>query len=172
MRVDLVSGYSYPHDLPSQAEYGGSRGYSGASSTHGKYRIFFLGPWHLLNRAGYSNPSTEPSLSRSMSGPPSLMLPTSILPSSTYGEFREAGREVARQRRRNVAQVRREHKARTRRAGMLPSIPRDSGSSQAEILSGPIDSFAAHSSSSYGGRSSYPPNPSPALHGSAFGPSR
>ena len=103
-----------------------------------------------------------------MSGPPSLMLPTSILPSSTYGEFREAGREVSRQRRRNVAQVRREHKARTRRVGMLPSIPGVSGSSQAEILSGPINSLTAHSSSSYGGRSPYPQNPSPILQGGAF----
>ena len=100
------------------------------------------------------------------------MLPTSILPSSTYGEFRETGREVARQRRRNVAQVRHEHKARTRRAGMLPSMPLDSGSSQADFLSGPIDTSTAHSTSSYGGRSSYSHDTSPHIPSGGFGATR
>ena len=107
-----------------------------------------------------------------MSGPPSHILPTSVLPSSTYGEFREVGREVSRQRRRNVAQVRREHKARTRRAGMLPSMPRVSGLSEAVVMSGPIDSLTAHSNSSFGGRSPYPHNPSPILQGSPFAVTR
>ncbi|KAL9635208.1 MAG: hypothetical protein Q9164_003612 [Protoblastenia rupestris] len=96
--------------------------------------------------------------SMSMSGPPpGPMLPSSILPSSTHGDFRDAGREVARQRRRNVEHSRRQEKMRMRRtAALLPSI-QDPGSSQALEVSGYIDSLAAHSNSSYphGSRSEY-----------------
>ena len=117
-----------------------------------------LQSWGLLNEIGYPSNSNEDSISRSMSGPPpGPMLPSSILPSSTYGDFRDAGREVARQRRRNVEHSRRQEKMRMRRAAaLLPSI-QDPGSSQALDVSGSIDSLAAHSNSSYphGSRSEY-----------------
>ncbi|KAG8532805.1 uncharacterized protein KY384_002683 [Bacidia gigantensis] len=114
-----------------------------------------------LNRAGYPHPGSELPPSRSMSGPPSHMLPSSILPSSTFEEeFDEAGREVARQRRRRIAHGRRDHKARMRRV-MLPSVPEDSGSSQVHDLSGSINTFAGRSpyqssTATMSGTASYP----------------
>ena len=130
-----------------------------------KVSRFRLYPRQWLMTAGYSNPSTEASLSRSMSGPPlGPMLPSSILPSSTFGEFRDAARDVGRQRRRNPAYSRRENKVRVRRATtLLPSI-QDPGSSQVLDVSGSIDSLAAQSNSSYSGsRSPYPSSSS--VHG-------
>ena len=84
-----------------------------------------------------------------MSGP----LGPSILPSSAYGGFRDAEREVARQRRRNIHDSRRQAKLMMRRT-MLPST---SGirPSEVEYVSGSIDSLAAHSGSSYDSRSPY-----------------
>lgn len=102
-----------------------------------------------LNESGYPNPSTEASMSRSMFGPPG----PNILPSSTFGEFRDVEREGARQRRRNNRQSRRENKMRLRRT-MLPSIP-DAVETQADVVSDSIDCFAAHSHSPYGSHSSY-----------------
>ncbi|KAL6714513.1 hypothetical protein ACLMJK_007938 [Lecanora helva] len=98
--------------------------------------------------------TTEASLSRSMSGPPG----PSILPSSAYGGFRDAEREVARQRRRNVYESRRQSKLLMRRT-MLPSTP-GIRPSEVEILSGPIDSSVAQSSASYDSHSAYGRTPS------------
>ena len=95
-----------------------------------------------LKQPGYPS---EGSLSRSMSGP----LGPSILPSSAYGEFRDAEREVARQRRRNIHESRRQSKLLARRT-MLPSTP-GIRPSEVEYVSGSIDSLAAHSGSSYDG---------------------
>ena len=102
-------------------------------------------PLHCgLKHAGYSNPSTEASLSRSMSGP----LVPSILPSSTYEEVRNIGREfVARQQRKKFNRPRREKKLDFRRA-LLPSNA-SAGSGQAEDVNSSIDSFTAQSSSSF-----------------------
>ena len=92
-----------------------------------------------------------------MPGPPSQLLPSSILPSSTFGGFEDTGRDIARQRRRRHAQTRREHKTRTRRAMMLPSEGEGLRSSQAENLSGSIDNLTAHSAHAYGhGSNDYP----------------
>ena len=101
---------------------------------------------HWLRVSGYTS---EASLSRSMSGPPG----PSILPSSAYGGFRDAEREVARQRRRNIHESRRQSKLLMRRA-MLPSTP-GIRPSEVDYLSGSIDSFVAHSGSSYDNHGAY-----------------
>ena len=93
-----------------------------------------------LNEVGYTNPSTEASMSRSMSGP---SLPS--MPQKTYEEVRNVGREFVERRRRTVHRPRRERKILLRQA-VLPSTLR---SSQAEDMSGSIDSFLAHSGTSY-----------------------
>lgn len=100
-----------------------------------------------LNEAGYINPRTEASMSRSMSGP---SLPSA--PPRPYEEMRSIGHDFVERRRRNVQRPRRQRKIIMRQAAM-PSTLR---SSQAEDLSGSIDSFLAHSgSSSYESHSPY-----------------
>ena len=106
-----------------------------------------------LNEVGYTNPSTEASMSRSMSGP---SLPS--MPPKTYEEVRNVGREFVERRRRTAHRPRRERKILLRQA-VLPSTLR---SSQAEDVSGSIDSFLAHSASSYG---SIPPYTTTSSHG-------
>lgn len=96
-----------------------------------------------LKSAGYPMPSTDPPLSRSMSGP---QVPTILPSSSYYEEVRHIGREFARQRRR-LTKPRRERKI-TYRQAVLPSNT-SAGSSQAEDMSRSIDSFTAQSASSY-----------------------
>lgn len=96
-----------------------------------------------------------------MSGPPG----PSILPSSAYGGFRDAEREVARQRRRNIHESRRQSKLLLRRT-MLPS-PAGIRPSEVDYLSGSIDSFVAHSgSSSYDSHSAYRTPSTSSGHGS------
>ena len=89
-----------------------------------------------------------------MSGPPG----PSILPSSAYGGFRDAEREVARQRRRNIHESRRLAKLQMRRT-MLPSNP-GIRPSEVDYLSGSIDSFVAHSGSSFDSAGAYARTPS------------
>ena len=89
-----------------------------------------------------------------MSGPPG----PNILPSSAYGGFRNAEREVARQRRRNIHESRRQAKLHMRRA-VLPSTP-GIRPSEVDYLSGSINSFVAHSGSSYESAGPYARTPS------------
>ena len=98
---------------------------------------------HRLKHAGYTIPSTEAPLSRSMSGP----LVPSILPSSTLEEVRNIGREFVARQRRRINKPRRDRKINYRQA-LLPSNA-SAGSSQAEDVDGSIDSFTAHSTSPF-----------------------
>ena len=93
---------------------------------------------------------TEPSISRSMSGP---SVGPSILPSSAYSGFRVEEREISRQRRRNLHEARRQSKLLHRRA-VLPSSA-SVRPSEVETLSASIDSFAALSASSYDSHGAY-----------------
>ena len=86
-------------------------------------------------------------MSRSMSGPS----PPSIQ-SSTYQEVRNLGREFAERRRGFLHRPRRERKLRVRQA-LLPSTTRPIY--EAQDVSGSIDSFIAHSTSSYDSPSPY-----------------
>ncbi|KAK3175237.1 hypothetical protein OEA41_002484 [Lepraria neglecta] len=85
-----------------------------------------------------------------MSGP---SVGPSILPSSAYSGFRVEEREIARQRRRNIHEVRRQSKLLHRRA-VLPSNA-SIRPSEVETVSASIDSFAAHSASSYDSHGAY-----------------
>lgn len=140
----LISNYPYGRDQGATS-YASPAAFTRSPPQTGKLGFFCLitsppSP-HRLRETGYSIPSTEPSLSRSMSGP----LVPSILPSSTYEEVRNIGREfIARQQRRSH---RRERKVHYRQA-MLPSNA-SAGSSQAEDGNGSIDSFTAVSTSAY-----------------------
>ena len=107
-----------------------------------------------LKHLGYTNPSTEASLSRSMSGPSG----PSILPSSAYGGFRDVEREVARQRQRKLHESRRQSKLLLRRT-MLPSTPY-ARPGEADTESGSIDYLLAHSGSSYDSHNPYVRTPS------------
>ncbi|KAF6228150.1 hypothetical protein HO133_007880 [Letharia lupina] len=112
------------------------------------------GPSRSPSQRGYTNPSTEASLSRSMSGPSG----PSILPSSAYGGFRGLEREVARQRQRKLHESRRQSKLLLRRT-MLPSTPY-ARPGEADTESGSIDYLLAHSGSSYDSHSAYGRTPS------------
>lgn len=118
--------------------------------------------WHSLNASGYSFSSAEGPHPRSMSGPP--VPSVRIVPSSTYDEFKDVAREIARQRRQNLHQPRRENKLRLRKA-MLPSIS-NAGLSKAEDLSGSIDCLTAHSTSSYDRSPSYVHTPTSSVNSS------
>ena len=109
---------------------------------------------HGLKHSGYTNPSTEASLSRSMSGPSG----PSILPSSAYGGIRDVGRDVARQRQRKLHESRRQSKLLLRRT-MLPSNLY-ARPSEAYTESGSIDYLLAHSGSSYNSHGAYGRTPS------------
>ena len=111
-----------------------------------------------LNEAGYTNPRTEASMSRSMSGP---SLPS--VPPRAYEEVRNVGREFVERRRHNVYRPRRQKKLIMRQA-VLPSSSR---TSREEDMSGSIDSFLAHSSSSYESPPSYVPSSSHGPYGSS-----
>ena len=88
-----------------------------------------------------------------MSGPSG----PSILPSSAYGEFRDAEREVARQRQRKLHESRRQSKLLLRRT-MLPSTYARPG--EVDTESGSIDDLLAHSGSSYDSHGAYARTPS------------
>ena len=109
---------------------------------------------YRLRHSGYTNPSTEASLSRSMSGPSG----PSILPSSAYDGFRDVGREVARQRQRKLHESRRQSKLLLRRT-MLPSNLY-ARPDEAYTESGSIDYLLAHSGSSYNSHGAYGRTPS------------
>ena len=110
-----------------------------------------------LNGLGYTNPRTQASMSRSMSGP---SLPS--IPPKTYEDVRNVGREFVERRRRALHKPRRERKLFIRQA-VLPSTLR---SSPGEDLSGSIDSFLAHTTPSYENIPSYSTS---ASHGSYLG---
>ncbi|CAD6573761.1 MAG: hypothetical protein ASARMPREDX12_006231 [Alectoria sarmentosa] len=130
-------------------------GYPYPSDTMTSYRdTSSYGPSRSPSQRGYTNPSTEASLSRSMSGPSG----PSILPSSAYGGFRDVEREVARQRQRKLHESRRQSKLLSRRT-MLPSTPY-ARPSEADTESGSIDYLLAHSGSSFDSHSAYGRTPS------------
>ena len=145
------------------------QGYPGGPP-HGKQVVFsYLPLW--LNGEGFTYPTTEIPLSRSMSGPPSHLLSANILPSS-YEEFADVGRDMSRQRRRRHARVRREHKTRTRRAVMLSpgeGEGEDQGPSLAGELSGSIDNLTAHHAAAHGGPgySYHSPDPNRSSYGTS-----
>ena len=133
-----------------------------SSSTYGKLTSLVTSDppsRRRLNEVDYTNPSTQASMSRSMSGP---SLPS--MPPKTYEEVRNVGREFVERRRRTLHRPRRERKILFRQA-VLPSTLR---SSQAEDVSGSIDSFLAHSTSTY---EPIAPYTTSATHGTYLNPS-
>ena len=80
-------------------------------------------------------------MSRSMSGP---SLPS--MPPNTYEEVRNLGREFVERRRVSMHRPRHERKIRMRQAAALSSTLRPL---EAQDVSGSIDSFLAHSTSSF-----------------------